>query len=40
MILEKRETTHHPPKDARECVILVLADFAAAQSAVGEMKSD
>lgn len=39
MVLEKREVIHHPPKDVREYMKLVMADFAAAQSTAGEKES-
>jgi len=32
LVLERRETVEHPPKDIREYVRLVMADFAAARA--------
>ena len=36
LVLEKREIIHHPPKDAREYMKLVMTDFTAAQSKAGK----
>ena len=40
LVLEKREVILHPPKDVREYVRLVMADFAEAKSKAGEKRSE
>ena len=40
MVLKKREVIHHPPKDVREYMKMVMTDFAAAQSTAGEKQSE
>jgi NAD-dependent dihydropyrimidine dehydrogenase PreA subunit len=40
MVLKKREVINHPPKDVREYMKMVMADFAAAQSTTGAKQSE
>jgi ferredoxin len=40
LVLERQEVIHHPPKDGREYMKLVMADFAAAQSKADEKRSE
>jgi len=40
LVLERREVVEHPPKNAREYMMLVMADFAAARAQVGQRRDD
>ena len=40
LVLERREVVEHPPKNAREYMMLVMADFAAARAQVGQRRDE
>jgi len=40
LVLERREVVEHPPKNAREYMMLVMADFAATRAQVGQRRDE